>query len=107
MPDKKMGCNGSIYPRTQTEEQYVHTYGQTVYLQYQTTRTTSLANPSIQTMPPGTLSTDLLLRIQCIPGEDLRLIPMDSNLAAISFYTLIGVKKGDQRRGWTSARGVW
>ena len=47
-------CNGSVYPCTQTEEYYIHIYVQTVCLRYQTTRTTSLANPPIQTTPPGT-----------------------------------------------------
>ena len=48
-----MVCNGSVCPCTQTEETYVCTDSQTVYLRDQMTRTPSLANPPILTTPPG------------------------------------------------------
>ena len=53
MPEKKIGCNRSVCPFTQTEEQYVRTDGQTVYLRDQTTITPSLANLPIRMIPPG------------------------------------------------------
>ena len=49
-------CNWSVCPCTHTEEYYVYTDGHTFYLQYHMTRTTSLANPIVQTTPPGTPS---------------------------------------------------
>ena len=52
-----MVCNGSVCPCTQTEETYVCTDSQTVYLRDQMTRTPSLANLLILTMPPGTPSS--------------------------------------------------
>ena len=47
-------CNGSACSFNYTEEQYVCTDGQTVYLRYHTTGTPSLANPPIQMTLPGT-----------------------------------------------------
>ena len=48
------GCNRSVFPCTYTEEWYVSTYSQSVYLRYQTTITPSLANPPIIETSPGT-----------------------------------------------------
>ena len=47
-------CNGIVFPCTHTEEYYVCTYCQMVYLRDQMTRTPSLSNPPIGTTPPGT-----------------------------------------------------
>ena len=65
-------CNGSVCPCTQTEEWYVCTCGQKVYLRYQTTRTTSLANLLIQTTPPGTPFTASLHGILPVHGPTPR-----------------------------------
>ena len=56
-------CNGSVYTCTHTEEYYLRTDGQTVYLGDQMTIKLSLANPLIRMMPLGTLFTDLLYGI--------------------------------------------
>ena len=53
MIENKRVCKGRICPCTQTEEKYIRTYSHTVYLQDQTIRTPSLANPLIQTTPLG------------------------------------------------------
>ena len=44
----------SVCTCTQIEEYCIRRNVHTVYIKYQETRTPSLANPSIQTMPPGT-----------------------------------------------------
>ena len=54
MIDNKRGCNGSVCPCSQTENWYICTYGQTVYIRDQTTITPSLKNPPIPTTPPRT-----------------------------------------------------
>ena len=53
-------CNGRVCPCIQTEEQYVHTDFQTIYLQDQTTQTPSLANPPVPMTPPGNRFTSPL-----------------------------------------------
>ena len=58
--DKKRGYNWIVFPCIQTEEYYIRIDVRTVYLQDHMTRTPSLANPSIQMMPPGTPFTALL-----------------------------------------------
>ena len=86
MPEKKRECNGSVCPCTPTEEQYVRTDDQTVYLQYQTNRIPSLSNPPIQTTPPGTLFTAALNFYQLAPmaGTDQQQI----NTKSLLGYTL-------------------
>ena len=68
------GCNGSLCPCIHTEELYVRTDNQTVYIQDQTTRTPSLANPPIRTTPPGTPFTDPLHGILPGYGPTLRFV---------------------------------
>ena len=51
--DKKRGYNRSVYTCTQTEEKYVRTDGETVYLWDQRTINTSLVNTPIQRRPQG------------------------------------------------------
>ena len=51
--ENKRGCNKSIFPCTQTEEYYVRTDVQMVYLQDHTTRITSFVNLPIQQRPQG------------------------------------------------------
>ena len=63
MTEKKRGCTGSFCPCTHTDKYYVRTDGQTVYLRDQKTRTPLLANPPIQTTPPGNLFNALLHRL--------------------------------------------
>ena len=48
-------CNGSVSPCTHTEEYYIRTDSQTVYIQYQMSQTTSLVNPKLQKTPPRDL----------------------------------------------------
>ena len=60
MLDKKRRCDKSVCTCAQIEEKYVRTDNQTVYLQDQTTRTPSLANPPIQTTLTGTPFTSPL-----------------------------------------------
>ena len=57
MLDKRMGFNERVCPCTQTEEYYVCTDGQMVYLRDQMAQKPSIANPLVPTMPPR----DLLL----------------------------------------------
>ena len=40
-------CNGSVSPCTRTEEYYIRTDIQTVYIQYQMSKTPSLVNPKL------------------------------------------------------------
>ena len=54
IPEKKSRHNRIVCPCTQTEESYVHIYGQTVYLRDQTTQTPSLDNLPLIMTPPGT-----------------------------------------------------
>ena len=63
------GGHRSTCPCIQTKEKYVLTYGQTVYLQYQITQTSSLENPSLWTTPLGTRFMAPLLGI--LPGNGL------------------------------------
>ena len=53
-------CNRSVCPCIHTEEYYVLTDNHTVYLQYQTTRTPSLANTPVRKTLPGTPFTSPL-----------------------------------------------
>ena len=62
--EKKRGCNWSVCTCTQSEEYYVCTNGQKVYLWDQTTRKPSLANPLVLKTLPGTRFISLL---QCTP----------------------------------------
>ena len=54
MIEKKRGLNRSVCLYIQTEKYYVRTNVKRVYLQEDMIRTPSLANPLIQTTPPGT-----------------------------------------------------
>ena len=83
-------CNGSVCTCTQTEEYYVSTDFQTVYLREQTAQTPSLTNLPVLTTPIGDplLTTDTWNPARTLSISTLRLCVQNSYNVTIAASTL-------------------
>ena len=90
-PISNASCDWSVCQCTQTEEYYICTDVQRVYLQQQMAQTHSLSNIPLQTMTPGNLYMDPLHGI--LPGNGLDRSTSTATSVVLRGITTIAISK--------------